>query len=711
MTIRILLLLAYSFLSACDVPADDADSAVEVTIIRDEWGVPHIFGPTDASVVFGAAYAQAEDNWPQVEDNFIRSLGRAAEIRGDEALMDDFLARGMEIEAVSKAEYERSPDFMRELYDAYSRGFNAYLVDHPGAKRSLLEEIKPWYTLALIRFKYHHNEFLNYAGLSMGQTRRLMADSDASFGDLSGSAWSSDLVAPNGERHLGSNEWAISGSRTETGYPMLLINPHVSFFGLSTYWEVHLESEEGLSFSGLTRFGFMLPYMGNNAHHGWAYTDNYGDYGDLYRERFSEDESTYLFGDEWREIASWTDSIWVKGSSVPEVFSYQKTHHGPILGTSYDGNPLAVKLAKYEKGGWFEQWYHMMKATSFVEWKEAASALDVSYMNTAYADREGNIYYLYNHSIPKRSERFNWSGIVDGTNPATEWDGYHTIDELPQVLNPESGFVQNTNSTPFGATDGIGIRSRDYPDYMVGNETDNRRARRSRQVLASIQEASLESFSIDVWDTYLLAADEWLGNLFTEFDRARARTPDRAARFTEPIQLLRQWDRTADQSSVATTLFVLWGQQGRGRGGLTVLARVMQDLESTHGTWRVEWGDVNRLQRPDASGDADFNYDLPSVPVSGAPGWMGSVFTYTTGAETNGVRYGIHGNSFVKVVAFGEDTEAKSLFVFGQNGDPESEHYFDQAQLYSAGEMKRAWFSREDVEAHAVRTYSLKTDF
>lgn len=510
--------------------AAEADT-IEVTIHRDEWGVPHIYGPTDASVVFGGAFAQAEDNWPQVEDNFLRAMGRGAEVEGEGALLDDYLVRGLEIRRRSIEEYERAPAHMRRLYDAFAAGFNHYLATHRAGERRLLERVEPWHTLALIRFKYHHNEYLGYAGLDRAQSARAMTrggaderpdggapgdtavSADAAATAPSSRAWPDGTASPNGERSLGSNQWAVAGSRTRSGYPMLLINPHVSFFGLSTYTEVHLASDEGLSFSGLTRFGFMLPYMGNGPRHGWAYTDNYGDHGDLYLEELTDGGASYRYGDGTRELTSWTDTIRVRGAAdsnatdaghagagppaqiVDRAFRFAKTHHGPILGLTEDGRPLAVRLAKLDEGGWFEQWYGMMRAGSLDEFRAAAGQLSVPYMNTMYADRDGNILYIYNHAIPRRSTDFDWSRPVDGTDPRTEWDGYHTLEELPQFLNPASGYLQNTNSTPFMATDGIEVGPGDFPPYMVGNETDNRRAQNSRRVLRELDDLTLEEFA------------------------------------------------------------------------------------------------------------------------------------------------------------------------------------------------------------------------
>ncbi|MDX1546317.1 MAG: penicillin acylase family protein [Rhodothermales bacterium] len=699
----------------------------QVTIHRDAWGVPHIYGPTDASVVFGAAYAQAEDNWPQVEDNFVRALGRGAERYGDGALLDDYLVRGLEIVQRSIREYERAPAPLRRLYDAYAAGFNQYLDQHPAAERSMIDRVEPWYTLALIRFKYHHNEFLGYAGLRPEHSRRSLSRArvDApSQEERSGigearypsRAWPRGVHAPNGARALGSNQWAVAGSRTASGYPMLLINPHVPFFGLSTYTEVHLHSDEGLVFSGLTRFGFMLPYMGNNAHLGWAYTDNYGDHGDLYLETLDEDGNTYRYGDGWRAVTAWTDTVHVRTEAglEPRLYRYIKTHHGPVLGYTEAGQPLAVRLAKLEEGGWFEQWYGMMRATSLPQWRAAMQRLNVPYMNTMYADRDGNIQYIYSHAIPRRAPGYDWSRPVDGSDPGTEWQGYHALEELPQVLNPTSGYLQNTNSTPFTATDGLGDGPEDFPPYMVGNETDNRRAQRSRQVLRALDGLTLDGFGHAVLDTRLIAADEWLGDLVAAYEAWKAEHPARAAVLEGPIAALRDWDRTAVLSSVPATLFVRWAQLVNPDQGpaparwLEGLVRVVNDLERTWGTWEVPWGEVNRIQRPDAAGRAPFDDALPSQPVAGAPGWLGSVFTFhARPAEAGRRHYGVHGNSFVKVIEFTPEVRARSIFVFGQSGDPASPHYFDQAALYSAKQFKPAWFSRDEVTARAAKTYTL----
>lgn len=707
----------------------------DVTIHRDEWGVPHIYGATDAGVVFGAAYAQAEDNWPQVRENFLRAIGRGAEILGAEAVLDDYLARALEIPRRSILEYERAPAEIRELYDAYAAGFNHWIETRKGdttVGEPLLGRVEPWHTLALIRFKYHHNEYLGYAGLSHDESVRWLeqalvvsVDNETrGLQDGASAAAGSDVPrafqrerSPDGRRATGSNEWALAGSRTASGYPMLLINPHVSFFGLSQYTEVHLHSEQGLVFSGLTRFGFMLPYMGNSEVLGWAYTDNYGDYNDLYWLDLDVNGQRYRYGDGWRELRRWEETLTVKEGDGPRQRTYRfaASHHGPIVGIDEDGRPLAVRLAKLDEGGWFEQWYGMMRARSHDEWVAELARLNVPYMNTMYADTAGNIHYIYNHAVPRRSTDYDWSEPVDGSDPGAEWAGYHPLEQLPQYLNPEGGWLQNTNSDPLQAAPGGGLDRQDFPAYMIGNESHNARAVSSVRVLEGLDDVTLDDFARAVLDTRLSAADAQLPRLFADLEALESEDAVRAARLADPVRRLREWDRRSSIGSVATTLFVRWAEAlARGSGSdeagrVSALERVVAALEDDWGTWEVPWGELNRLQRPDAAGREPFSDELPSLAVAGAPGWLGSVFTFHTRTAPDGKRgYGVHGNSFVKVIEFTPRPRARSLWVFGQSARPESPHYFDQAELYSQRRFKVAWFARSEVEANTQRTVRLQ---
>lgn len=719
-------------------------------VFRDGYGVPHVFGPSDEGVVFGAAWVQAEEDWPMVEENFLRASGRAAEAFGEEALLTDYLTLALEIPRLAEEEYARSSPRMRSLLDAYADGFNAWLAAHPEAPRRVSDPIPPWATLALLRYKYHELEFLGYAGLEEESVSRLLeqgwpigtADREA----VTPTAWrmpqdaaraglrfAGALEGPLGELPLGSNEWAVAPSRTVDGHAFLLVNPHQRFFGVERYLEIHLHSDAGLVFSGLTRFGFMLPYMGNNERLGWTFTDNYADIGDLYVERFDDpaEPLRYRYGEGYRVAETWTERVRVAAPSGQEdrTLRFWKTHHGPIVGLDDGGRPVAARLAKLVEGGWFTQLDAMIRSRTRDEFKAAFSALDVPYMNLMYADQEGNIWYVYSSAVPRRDPSIDWKRPVDGSDPGTEWTGYHVLEELPQLLNPPSGYLLNTNSSPFSATRDVPFTRSDFPPYMIGDEEDNARARSSRRALEERERVSFDDFAALVWDTRLALADSLVPAIADELDRLRrARDDDlppplRAGRpgrvdLEAVMATLTAWDRRAEIGSPATTLFVLAAERwfldhmssaspGPWSWSLAV-AGTAERLRETWGGLDVPWGEINRLQRPLSNDSSAFSDSLASLPVGGAPGFLGSIFTFQTEPlGTVGRRYGVHGNTFVKVIEFGPRVRGRSVVPFGQSGDPGSAHYFDQAPLYARGSFKAAWMTLEEVEADAKERYVL----
>jgi len=400
------------------------------------------------------------------------------------------------------------------------------------------------------------------------------------------------------------------------------------------------------------------------------------------------------------------------------------------VGVDDQGRPLAARIAKLVEGGWFDQLDAMIRARSLTEFRTAIARLDIPYMNTMYADADGNILYVYNSAIPRRDPSFDWPSPVDGSDPRTEWGDYHPLEELPQVLNPPSGWLLNTNSSPLVATDPIPYAREDFPPYMIGREEDNARAKSSRRVLAGLEEVTLDDFARAVVDTRLSLADSLIPAIASQWEALEsaagppesdgtapvpALAPGSAGRAAvgRAVERLKAWDRVARVESVETTWFMLalekWFEARRPSGPFShpePLAAALAGLEASHGTADVAWGEMNRLQRPPSQNPDDFSAELPSLPVAGAPSAAGSVFVFHVQPfASTGVRFGVHGNSFVKVIEFGPQVRGRSLLVFGQSGDPESPHFFDQAPLYSAREFKPAWFTREEVEANAARSY------
>jgi penicillin amidase len=369
---------------------------------------------------------------------------------------------------------------------------------------------------------------------------------------------------------------------------MLFINPHQPFFGMSQYYEAHLHSEEGLNFSGLTKFGFPFLYIGHNEVLGWSLTNNYPDLEDVYVEKFDDPSHpmAYRYGDRYRQANQWNEVLRIKtpGGMVEKTFRFRGTHHGPILAVR-DGNPLAVKLAKLGEGGWLDEWYAMSKARSFEEFKKALARGNQVYDNVVYADRDGNIFYLHDGAVPRRSMKFDWSKPVDGSDPETEWQGYHKMDELPQVTNPGSGFVQNCNSTPLETSTQDNPDRARFPKYMLDGETDNGRAQISRRILSSKSKFTFDEFARAAFDTTVIRAESEIPALVELWERLKREDAARAEKIRGPVAELKGWDHISTVKSVAMTLFVLW--QARAYKTIApssgVQAAILWDLASDVG--------------------------------------------------------------------------------------------------------------------------------
>ena len=709
----------------------DADLlARTVTIYRDTYGVPHVFGSTDASTVFGFAYAQAEDNFWRVEENFILALGRSSELYGEKSLKEDRLNHALEIPRLAREEYSRLDRKMRTFCDAFAAGFNYYLTKHPEARPRLLNRIEPWYMLAFIRYNYFQNGF--------ARDRNLTGDLQTAENDRA--------LADN----VGSNGWVIAPKRSKTGHAMLLINPHLPFFGPGQVYEGHVHSEEGWNFTGYTRFGFPFPYVGHNDDLGWVSTDNAADLEDVYAETFDDPKHplAYRYGTGHRLASERIEEIRVKSATGVEVrrFKMIKTHHGPIL-SAKDGKLLAIRMAKFESDGWLREWYEMTSARTLAEFKAALRPQNMLFGNVMYADRQGNTYYLYNGAVPRRDPRFDWTKPLDGSDPATEWRGYHTIDELPQLTNPRTGWMQNCNTTPFLLTSEGNPDPARFPKYMV-QEGDNPRGRIARRFLANTPAWTFEEWKRAAFDTRVIMADEllpgWLAELKEHLDQSQVQSPmskaesrvDAGSAGAPPAlvagvpmsnvnlrnqrnlrmvyELLSAWDHRATNDSVAMTIFNRWRDliaretqtPVTPQMRVATLNEALDALEQRFGAWRVTWGELNRLQRRDESKGEQFDDARPSLAVPGVSGNDGAVFTFYAGPAPGQKRfYGVAGATYASVVEFAPRVRALSIHTFGSSGDPKSRHYTDQATLYARGEFKPAWFTLREIRANLEASY------
>jgi penicillin amidase len=673
---------------------DELESlARNVTIYRDTYGVPHVFGRTDASTVFGFAYAQAEDNFWRIEENYMAAIGRSAEVYGERRVERDRVNRALEIPRLAQEEYKRLDPHTRSLCDAFADGLNYYLRRHPEVKPRLLAKFEPWYPLAFIRYNYYQQGFVN----------------DRS---LRGAGLQTAEYDPKADDSRGSNGWVINPSRSASGHAMLFINPHLPFFGSGQVYEGHVHSDEGWNFTGYTRLGFPFPYVGHNEHGGWVSTDNAADLTDVYAETFDEPKRplAYKYGTSYRLAVEHTEEILVKTAAGLEKRSFKmvRTHHGPILATR-DGKKLAIRMAKFESDGWLREWYLMTRAKSVAELKRAMAPLNMLFGNVMWTDKNGDTFYLYNGAVPRRDPKFDWKKPVDGSDPATEWKGYHTIDELPQLTNPKTGWMQNCNGTPFLLTSEGNPEPKKFPSYMV-QENDNPRSEVSRRILSEKSKFTFEDWRRAAFDTFVLGADKNLPRMVAALKRRLDAAEDKDLR--EVFKILSDWDRRSSIDSVAMTLFTLWVDRLEEKRiedealAAKEIDAVLERLKADFGTWQVPWGEISRLQRYDESSDGTFSDAGPSVAVPGVDGRDGAVFTFAAlPARGQKRRYGVAGATYVSVVEFGPQVRALSIHPFGASGDPKNKHFMDQSPLYARGEFKPAWFTLEEIKANMERAY------
>jgi len=690
-----------------------AQLAQVVTIYRDEWGVPHVFAKNDCGAVFGMGYAQAEDNFWQLEENCIRAVGRYAEIVGTAGLQNDLLNHTFEIARRSRQDYARIGKQYQSVMAAYVAGINHYLRTHPDKRPRLIPHFEPWHVLAMDR-NFLLDFAYGYTHLGRPKPTEFEAQARAA---------------------TGSNAWAIGPAKTKSGHAMLLANPHQPWYGWGQFYEAHLQSDGGFNFSGACFYGSPIPTLGHNEYLGWSYTVNDPDNADAYREVFDDPDQplNYRYADGYRRAIQWHDTIRVRAGNRLQLrqFTFLKTHHGPITQREDKQTFLAAKIARLFDLDRIEQGWELIRAKNYRQWRKAAGHCAIPLFNIVYADCEGNFGYVYGGSLPIRRPSYNWTRPVDGSDPNTEWQGFFGLDQLPQVFNPKSGYVQNCNSTPFTTTDCDNPRRADFPAYiMEDGHDDKRRAKMSRRILHQAHDLTFEQLQRLAFDTTLYWPLTELPKYERDFRQLQQQFPKQAERIRPYWEHLQDWNCRATPASTQATLCVAWYEQLYGFGKypgetllpeyrhdrrkqLVALAAAAETLQAMHGGWKVPWGEMLRIQRLHDMHDVQdaayaFSRWQPSLPCCGAPGPLGIVFTvYSTPPipllRPN--RYAVVGTCYLAAIEFGPRIKAASIVPYGSSADPRSANYFDQAQQFSQRKLKRAWFYLDEVRAHAVRTY------
>lgn len=676
-----------------------------VRIVRDDWGIAHVYGETDADVVFGMIYAQAEDDFNRVETNYLNSMGRLAEAEGESKIYQDLRMKLFIDPDQLQAEYKSSPPWLQALMNAFADGLNYYLAKHSEVKPRVITRFEPWMALSFTEGSIGGDiERVNLEALEAFYGKMPVAQTDLK----------DDEVEPGG-----SNGIAIAPSNTASHHALLLINPHTSFFFRS---ELQMVSNKGLNAYGAVTWGQFFIYQGFNDRAGWMHTSSGVDAVDEYLETITRktDGFYYNYGGEDRKLDVKEIKVPYKTSSgmAEKTFTTYSNFHGPVIREA-NGKWITIRLMQEHMKALMQS-YLRTKSTNYASYRLTMELKANSSNNTIFADKDGNIAYFHGNFIPRRNTMFDWTKPVDGSDIRTNWLGLLSIDETPHLLNPKSGWLYNSNNWPWSASGESSPKKQEYPAY-VETGTESARGLHAIRVLQNKKDFTLDLLMAAAYDSYLPWFEKTVPALI------KAGKIDSA--LNSQLETLKKWDLRWGVDSIATSLAVFWGDDIRKqvagdakKAGISAeeyistkvppeqllksLENASNQLTADFGTWKTPWGQINRFQRLNGDIVQPFNDSQPSIPVGFTSSVWGSLASFGAHAYPGTKKwYGTSGNSFVAVVEFGNKVRAKAVTAGGESGHPSSPHFNDEAQRYSTGNLRDVYFYPEDLKGHIERQY------
>ncbi|MBO6525715.1 acylase [Erythrobacter sp.] len=704
------------FFAKRDDVARSSDSYT-AEIIRDEFGVPHIYGERDRDVAYGVAIAHAEDDFSTLQDVIAMARGRYGAIAGQDGAAIDYVYHLLDARGTAQRHYPDLPDDTRSLFEAYATGLNDYAARHPGELKlanlfpvdgedvaagfalrqpfffGLNGVIEPLVSGAELRREFGR-DIPGYPREGTADTALSPVDEDAE------DSLSLSPFGPDGA-HNGSNAFAVTPERS--GGPTTLIsNSHQPLRGGVAWYEFSVESEEGWHFTGANFPGSPFPFLGHNRTLGWTNTVNTPDMVDIYRLELDESGQRYRFDGEWRDLETRTVTLPVRIGPVvlPIRRDIHRSVHGPVIKNGKGA--FAFRYGGIDNLGQLDAYYRLNKASDLAEWEAILARMDIPSTNFIYADAEGNIAYVYNAAIPDRPEGPNWRGVLDGSDPSLLWDGPVEYEELPRYVNPASGWLYNANNTPFTAAgDGSDLAPEHFAPELGVELKQTNRSRMAWKLLSEagqLDRAALKKIKYDT--TYTRAG--YIADLWDEF--AGLDLSDRPD-LAPARDLLLDWDFTADSVGPADSLALLTIREFMScRYQNKACPDVLDELESAVEHLNTHFGRIDppmsellRLRQ----GDVDLPLDGGSDTLRASTLWN---------VDEDGRLSLKHGDSFIQWVEWmpGERVSSRSIQPFGSaTTRPNSPHYADQAALFVQHRLKPVHFWREDVLANAQRRYTV----
>lgn len=717
MTIRFVLAFAFVFTavvplqvaSAADLPGT-GDDAGKIVVYRDSWGVPHIYAPTVAGGTYAMGWTQAQDRPTQLLRNLARGSGEISKADGQSGIQSDVVAKTFRLYESSKENLNQIDADVRARTQSYVKGINDWYAAHP-------EDVPEW---------WGDRQVDEAMIVAFGRLFLHGWSIDDGFGDLKRAG-----IEPGFDKtERGSNQWAVSPKRSENGAAILYIDPHLSWFGPSRFWEFRIHAGE-LEGSGFTLAGQNFIGLGHNANVSWAMTTGGPDTADIYKLTLNpENPGQYKYDGEYRDFKVSQIEIAVKGLPEPIKQPVYQSHHGPVIALR-GGKAYAHKMAYWNQVEGAEAWEQLAFAKDYRGAVDAMATLQVFPQNVMVADTSGNIYYQRTGRVPKRPDGFDWSKPVDGSTSATEWDGFHPSSDHVQLLNPTQGFMQNCNISPDVMLVDSPLQPGKYKPYIFTDrgygsqqgKWQKLRGARALQLLGNDDSVTVEEalqYAVDIhpygverWIETLKIAHGQLGDSFSDDTGYQAGIKD-----------LLVWNGDLTRDSTAALKYVYWREQlvedhgkeavneaveiitnlSASYGGedhelklssdqlgaaLQSLSGAMEKLKEHWGSYDAKYGDKFRVGRDDKSwpvggGGGDGTRTLRSV------GYQGEKEDHT--------RWGRSGQTSTQIVVMTKPVQSWTFVPIGQSDRPDSPHYTDQAEkLFSERQMKPTWWLPKDL--------------
>jgi acyl-homoserine-lactone acylase len=657
-------------------------------IIWDKWGVPHIYANDPAGMYYSFGWAQMRSHGDLILELYARSRGRASEYFGSDYLESDKKILTFGIPGLAEAALSKLDREYRRYSDAFVKGMNDFIDHNRDSIDKKLLQVYPVMTTDILAHTYRviWLEFLGAEDIYV--TARMMSP--------------------------GSNALALAPSKTTSGKAMLVINPHLPWGDFFTWFEAHLNCP-GFSSYGVALVGMPVLTMAFNNYLGWAHTVNPLDASDRYELKLQDDG--YIFDGTVKQFTQKDYIIRVRQaegeySEIP--FPVKYSVHGPVT-ESGDGRAMAIRIAGLEDFGIFEQYHRMAAAKNFTGFESALRLMQSPMFNIVYADRDGNIFYLFNGNIPVRQEGdFNfWRGNIDGSSSGLLWDKYHDYDDLPMLFNPETGFVQNCNEPPWFCTYPPVLKQVDYPPYFSSSWM-TLRPQRAINLIRGHEKISFEQLIDIKLNTGMEAADRFLAELI----EASSSSTDPIV--LEAVRVLREWNGKTDTDSRGAVLFAAWldlvtpdmyirkwdpedpadtpsGLKDPEKAAI-LLGKAASRVKASYGSIDVPWGEIYRFRR----GNNDY-------PANGGPDHLGIFRTMYFEKDVDNKFRAVHGDTFHAVIEFGDNPRAMLLQAYGNSSRKGDRHNGDQIQCLSEKKLRPALFSRKDLRENTELTEKFNT--